>query len=123
MEQRRIVTLHGAQVDHLAGDHRANRTCRPEGTQLFGGGFPEESHTGIRTPVHIEGLAGDELSVIASEKGDGRGDVGWAPNASPRYQRVAELGCVARHVEVARHFDDTGANSVHPHMTWRELDR
>src|SRR5215213_5202332 len=109
----------GIIVDSVAG----RRCCQLRlATDLRPRGFPEETHTRVRATIHVERLPGDELRAVAREKRDSRSDIARVPNAPPRYQRVAELRCVARHVKVAGHLDDTGTDRVHPHVAWRQLD-
>src|SRR5687768_17297112 len=99
-----------------------SRGGRAAWARLLSRALPEETHARVRAAIDVERLPGDELRAIAREKGDGRTDVARTSDAPPRYQRVAELGRVARHVEVARHLDDTRADCVHSHVPGRQLD-
>src|SRR5215213_11590362 len=104
----------GIIVDSVAGrGHSQFRLA----TDLRPRGFPEETHARVRPAIHVERLTGDELRAVTREKRDSRSDIARVPDAPPRYQRVAELPCVARHVEVTRHLDDTGTDGVHPHVS------
>src|SRR5215213_3953175 len=127
VDQGHVVTFDRAQVDRLAGDHRrliAGRSrywLRPA-TSSCRRGLPPETHAGVRAAVYVQRLPGDEVRAIARQKRHGRCDVARVADAPPRYQHIAELGRVARHVEVARHFDDTGTDSVYAYMSRRQLD-
>ena len=50
----------------------------------------------VRAAIDVERLPGDEVRAITREKCNGRSDVARPSDATPRNQRVTELGRVAR---------------------------
>src|SRR3954454_9985192 len=84
--------------------------------------FPPQGHPGGSAPIYIEYLAGYEVGSLRCKKSHGWGYVLRAPYSPPRQQAMPKLCTIVRDIEVAGHFDNTGADSVDPDILGSKLD-